>query len=1367
MARKKYGEYFIGLDMGTSSVGWAVTDTNYNILKFNGKALWGVRLFEEAETAAQTRTFRSQRRRLERVKWRVSMLQELFSAEIAKVDPGFFMRLKDSRLQLDDKETGVKYNLFADSKYSDVDFHRDYPTMYHLRNALATKNGPFDVRLVYLAIQHIAKHRGHFLFPGLDSKHISDFKNVFAVLEEYVQNELEIPAWTTQSTDELKAVLSDNTLTITSKKKALEKLLPSSSKQEKALIAFMSGGKGKLSDLYGDALKDCEKDSFSFKEDDFEVVAPIIESALGESFEGILLLKSVYDWSILAKILKSDGAQDDVAGPRLISASKISVYNQHATDLSTLKAMLKGTGLYNKVFRKEGDGTYAYYISGKGSQTKEDFCKVIKKIIEAIPSYKTRMHELTTFEQAVSAQDKLLFRVNNGIAFPKQTTKENSIIPIQVNLDELDVILAKAACYLPFLKEADAEGCTIATKIREIVKFRIPYYVGPLAGTKKSKAAGRCWVVRKSEKLYPWNFEKVVDLEASAEKFITNMTAKCTYLVGEDVLPKNSLLYTEFVLRNEINNITVDGDRLSSELINKLYCYISESKGNPKINIRKLKEFLNTQGYNCSEIGGIDEYIHANLKPYKDFCRIFGKAYVDMHREQIENIIRWITLFCDEKNMLVKKIQKEYPEITSSELKEIKRLKYKDWGRLSATLLDSDKVAYIDDSTGEVVTIISALRHTNKNFMELLSKGCEYGFCDKINAFNQGDLTGEGTIKYSDVDELYVSPAVKRSIWQTLSIIKELQGIMGHAPKRVFLEMAKEKQESKRTVSRLNQLKELYKQCKVEDINLRQSLESKSDDELRSDRLYLYYTQLGKCMYTGERIEITDLYNNNIYDIDHIYPQSKTKDDSLDNRVLVRREVNGIKSDTYPLKAEIRNKMASFWKMLYEKGLITQKKFERLIRVTPLTDDELANFVNRQLVETRQSTKAVAGILQAYLGQDKVVFSKAGNVSDFRQRFEFVKCRDINDLHHAKDAYLNIVVGNAYYVKFTLNPLLYIRNKSFKYTLNPDRFYDWQIERNGEVAWYPGENGTIATVKHYMNKNNILFTRMPIEAKGQCFDQNPVAAKADKWPLKQNMPTEKYGGYNTLATSYFALVESKDKKGKLQRTIESVPIIMAGKNGDQLVDYYRNYCQLVEPRIILPEIKKYSLFVVDGYPMHISGTTGNQLIFYSAAQLVLSDSIVTYLKHALKYIDDIASSEAIIDNAKAEDSSVEIALKRIKYYNDKWSINRESNMNVYDTLVAKCAVSKFSNRPASQLKTLQEKYTQFSELKISEQLQILQQILNLFKCGSAVANFSLLGKGKSCGILKINNCLSAKKPIIIINQSITGVFEQEVDLLKV
>ena len=57
-------KYYLGLDIGTNSVGWAVTDENYNLCKYAGKRMWGIRLFEGGETAEQRRISRSNRRRL-------------------------------------------------------------------------------------------------------------------------------------------------------------------------------------------------------------------------------------------------------------------------------------------------------------------------------------------------------------------------------------------------------------------------------------------------------------------------------------------------------------------------------------------------------------------------------------------------------------------------------------------------------------------------------------------------------------------------------------------------------------------------------------------------------------------------------------------------------------------------------------------------------------------------------------------------------------------------------------------------------------------------------------------------------------------------------------------------------------------------------------------------------------------------------------------------------------------------------------------------------------------------------------------------------------------------------------------------------
>lgn len=549
---------------------------------------------------------------------------------------------------------------------------------------------------------------------------------------------------------------------------------------------------------------------------------------------------------------------------------------------------------------------------------------------------------------------------------------------------------------------------------------------------------------------------------------------------------------------------------------------------------------------------------------------------------------------------------------------------------------------------------------------------------------------------------------------------------------------------------------------------LKTQLSSKNEEDLRSDKLYLYYTQMGRCMYTGEIIELASLYDNNLYDIDHIYPRSKTKDDSLSNRVLVKKQVNAAKTDIYPLDAAIRTKMHSFWKLLYDKGFIDERKYERLTRSTQLRDEELAGFISRQLVETRQSTKAVAAILKTAYQNSEVVYVKAGNVSDFRQQFKFVKCREVNDLHHAKDAYLNIVVGNCYHVKFTANPLNFITKNqdNRRYSLKPEIFYKFSIKRDGEIAWLGGEDGTMATVARTMHKNNILFTRQAVEGKGELFDQQPLKAKGGQLPLKAGLSIEKYGGYNSLTTAYFAVVKSEGKKGAVQLSIEAIPLVYAKQGEIAVQKYLTEVVQLCKPEIMLPKIKKYSLFKINGFPMHISGRTGNRMLFYGAGQLCLDEADVDYLKKALKYENDIAENELVIADKNSDDIQKQQAQKNLDYYNQKWRIGRKVNMHIYDMLLAKSGNNLYKNRPASQTTDLQEQREFFEKLSLANQIHVIGEVLKLFKCASASANLKLLDKGNACGVIKVSNNILKFKQCVLINQSPTGVFEQEVDLMK-
>lgn len=82
--------YYVGLDMGTGSVGWAVTDESYQIFRRHGKAMWGVRLFESAKTAEERRMFRTGRRRLDRRGWRLRFCRRFLQKRSAGLILDFF-----------------------------------------------------------------------------------------------------------------------------------------------------------------------------------------------------------------------------------------------------------------------------------------------------------------------------------------------------------------------------------------------------------------------------------------------------------------------------------------------------------------------------------------------------------------------------------------------------------------------------------------------------------------------------------------------------------------------------------------------------------------------------------------------------------------------------------------------------------------------------------------------------------------------------------------------------------------------------------------------------------------------------------------------------------------------------------------------------------------------------------------------------------------------------------------------------------------------------------------------------------------------------------------------------------------------------
>ena len=1367
MKKQKFSDYYLGFDIGTNSVGWCVTDLDYNVLRFNKKDMWGSRLFDEAKTAAERRVQRNSRRRLKRRKWRLNLLEEIFSDEIMKIDSNFFRRLKESSLWLEDKNSKEKFTLFNDDNYKDYDFYKQYPTIFHLRNELIKNPEKKDIRLIYLALHSIFKSRGHFLFEGQNLKEIKNFETLYNNLIAFLEDNGINKSIDKDNIEKLEKIICDSGKGLKDKEKEFKGIF-NSDKQLVAIFKLSVGSSVSLNDLFDtDEYKkeEVEKEKISFREQIYEDDKPIYYSILGEKIELLDIAKSFYDFMVLNNILSDSN---------YISEAKVKLYEEHKKDLKNLKYIIRKYNKenYDKLFKDKNENNYPAYIGLNKEKGKKEVVEKsrlkIDDLIKVIKGYLPKPERIEEKDKTIF--NEILNKIELKTILPKQRISDNGTLPYQIHEVELEKILENQSKYYDFLNYEE-NGVSTKDKLLKTFKFRIPYYVGPLNSYHKDKG-GNSWIVRKEEgKILPWNFEQKVDIEKSAEEFIKRMTNKCTYLNGEDVIPKDSFLYSEYIILNELNKVQVNDEFLNEE--NKRKIIDELFKENKKVSEKKFKEYLlvNQIANRTVELKGIKDSFNSNYVSYIKFKDIFGeKLNLDIYKEISEKSILWKCLYGDDKKIFEKKIKNEYGDILNKdEIKKINSFKFNTWGRLSEKLLTG--IEFINLETGECYSsVMEALRRTNYNLMELLSS--KFTLQESID--NENKEMNE--VSYRDlIEESYVSPSLKRAILQTLKIYEEIKKITGRVPKKVFIEMARggdETMKNKKIPARQEQLKKLYDSCGNDIANfsidikkMKSSLSSYDNNSLRQKKLYLYYLQFGKCMYTGREIDLDRLLqNNDTYDIDHIYPRSKViKDDSFDNLVLVLKNENAEKSNEYPVKKEIQEKMKSFWRFLKEKNFISDEKYKRL---TGKDDFELRGFMARQLVNVRQTTKEVGKILQQIEPEIKIVYSKAEIASSFREMFDFIKVRELNDTHHAKDAYLNIVAGNVYNTKFTEKPYRYLQEIKENYDVK--KIYNYDIKN----AW--DKENSLEIVKKNMEKNTVNITRFIKEEKGELFNLNPkkkkknsneiIGIKPKLYNGKEEKLNEKYGYYESLNPAYFLYVEHKEKNKRI-KSFERVNLVDVNNIKDEksLVKYLIENKKLVEPRLI-KKVYKNQCLLIDDYPYLIIGIESTKkLEFKNNKSLYLDKKYEKILKNVIKFLEE--------NQGKSEENYKFIYLKKKDRYKKNETLesvaeryNTEFN-EMYDKFLEKLDSKDYknymNNKKYQDLLNVKEK---FLKLNLLDKAFILRSFLKIFT-KETISDFSKLNLSKTLGRLngKSSNTIS-KNGLYLIEESVTGLFVKKIEL---
>lgn len=1123
----------VGLDLGTDSIGRAVTDENFDLKVLNGKTAWGSRLFDEAQSSKGRRQIRSNKRRIKRRNSRIYLLNKMFENEITKIDNSFFIRLNQSNLVNEDRD--FIYPLFNDKKLEEKFYSDNYfPTIYHLRKSLMNNEDKAfeDVRFLYLAINHIIKYRGNFLKEGpisyvkLEDNLHNKIDRIFGnILFNKEGEEVEsLNLLDENFSTNLLSILTNEEIGKLDKKKEIKKLFNSVLLNEYKsslggyidfFIGLICGSKCSLKKVDKELEDKLEDDiSFSLNDSNLDNVIQNIEQVLGGNFEIVEAAKEIFDFIYVYKILN---------GYDTLSESYINIYDEHKNDLKMLKSLVididknknNSHELYNYIFKdinskveKKGSIKTNYYefIYGKRKTDLSGLNSFIKIALEENKDYvpKSKLNDF----------DIILRKCNDETLLGKVSNYSNSIIPHQLHEQELMLILNNAKKHFAFIDDQ------FIKRIHDIFLFRVPYYYGPFNSTNSAYSN----IVKKEgfeDTLITFdNYKKVIDDIKTKEEFINVRINYCEHLFGEFVLPKNSIIYVSYILLDRLNTIKVNGVSLSIKEKQDLFDYILRNK---EVSFKKLKSYFSDYyGINTNEINilGINESNPLIGYPINVFLDIFnGKENLIKNLDIAEEIIRVLTIYKDNLKDGYDYLFGKYNNLTNDQKKFIKKLKFNGYGSFSRKLLNGIR--------NEDNTILEEMWYTQKNFQQVLQT-----FLPIIDTFNKeffGD--GKNSKKALINDLIENTPALyRRPIIQALKILKDIKHFNKKDIDTIVIEVTRKddpKLKNKESISRLKEvsnlikdLTSLYKDEKNRYLSNVEMLKNDFDQiketlKLKNKHIYLYFKQGGLDFYTGLPIDFNDLLNSNKYDVDHIYPQSKIKDYSLDNLVLVNRVDNQkTKGDTYPIPQNIKERCSTLWKYFHAKKLISDEKYARLTRNTPLTDEELFDFVNRQLNVVNYSNKRLKELIELIYPNTKVIFSKAQYPSMLRKEFEIYKIRELNDCHHAVDAYLNIISG------VILNKIFGNFNQSKNY-FDEDKSYNFSKRLLGYIKYYNYNDKIV----NNCYKTDFLLTRRVEYNDGAFYDQNisPASETSDLTPIHSKGKlnnTKKYGGFSNLTTGF-------------------------------------------------------------------------------------------------------------------------------------------------------------------------------------------------------------------------------------------------------
>lgn len=558
----------------------------------------------------------------------------------------------------------------------------------------------------------------------------------------------------------------------------------------------------------------------------------------------------------------------------------------------------------------------------------------------------------------------------------------------------------------------------IIQNIIQIVSRRRRYDQGP--GSQKSPT--------------PYGSYRIIDNEIKEVNLIDMMRGKCSVYPDEFRAPKQSYTAELFNLLNDLNNLTINGEKISVEDKQKVIQFVNEKGG---ITIKQFFNLLDVDKDNVSgfRIDKNNNPIITEFKGYKKVLKVFKKYNKEALLEDKEVVDKIMDINTKTKG-----------------IEEREKLISKEYSNLDQNIVN--EIASIKGVSGYHSLSFKAMREINKEM--LVTENNQIQILYQLDKFDRNRKSTKGQKKIYPDDEAILSPVAKRAHRETFKVINKLREKYGEFDS-IVIEVTRDKntkeykkriQDSQKHFEKTNkQVTELLKEAGYDT----ERINGKTKTKVR-----LYLEQDGKSAYTLQDIDLRRLIEDDkAYEIDHIIPISISLDDSLSNKVLTTRVENQQKGNLTPIQAYLKGRfnncdINTYKKYIKSNKKLNYKKKSYLLSEKDITKyDTIQEFINRNLVDTSYACRTVMNTLQHYFKDNNIdtkVHTIRGQATNaFRKRIDLIKDREEDYFHHAIDALivaslkkLNLI--NSYLMKIDLKEM-YDEKTGEVFNVLPDNEY--------------------------------------------------------------------------------------------------------------------------------------------------------------------------------------------------------------------------------------------------------------------------------------------------------------------------------------